>query len=313
MQKLNFIFWGTGPVAESVLYALYKANYIPSLVITKPDSLVGRHQISTPPQIKKWCEMKNIPVYQPEKVELKNLQNSNTKSPLLESYDLSIVASYGNIIPEHILNVPKLGFLNVHPSTLPLYRGPSPIQSALLNGDKVIGVSIMKLDKEMDHGPILIQSKIENKIIDTAQSLELLSGQLGGELLIQILPHYINGNINLIEQDHSKATICKFLEKSQGEIQVKMNLNHTDHHGGKDDFEIIKNKYRALYPWPGIYFYFEHKTKNKEGVEESKKIRVKITKLNLMGTNLDECIEKVIPEGKSEITWEDFKRGYLNN
>jgi methionyl-tRNA formyltransferase len=136
----------------------------------------------TPPHIKTWAEMKHISTFQPE--SLKDLPND---SPLhTEEYDLFIVASYGKIIPHELLDLPKKGVLNVHPSLLPHYRGPSPIESALLDGIMTTGVSIMKLDSGMDTGPILVQSAF---IIDpsaTAGMLEVECGQLGGELLVQV-------------------------------------------------------------------------------------------------------------------------------
>lgn len=294
IKNLKIIFFGTGPLAESALYSLYKNNIIPKYVVTKPDSLVGRKQLLTPPYIKTWCESKidngvDIDVLQPDK--LKDLPSD---SPLLQDYDLAIVASYGKIIPENILSVPKYGFLNIHPSDLPKYRGPSPIESALLAGEKEIVVSLMKLDSEMDHGPILLKKSFEVESLDTAGSIERKSGAMGGEMIIEILEHYIEGNLKPVEQDHSAATYCKFIDKSQAEIKLK------------DDLEQIKNKWRAFYPWPGLFFFIDHEVKG-----EVKNIRVKISDFDLLSDSLDTAIKKVIPEGKSEMTFEDFKRGYL--
>ena len=296
-KKLKIIFWGTGPLAESALYALYQNGYAPEYVVTKPDAAIGRKQIMTPPMIKKWCEIKGIKVLQPE--SLKNLnnvgvENENNLHPLLQNYDLAIVASYGKIIPENILNIPTYGFLNVHPSDLPRYRGPSPIESALLAGERALIVSIMKLDAGMDSGPILIKQSLDMSMLDTAQSLELKAGQIGGELLSQIIPHYVDGTLIPKEQNHAEATICKFIEKSQGEIKLT------------DNIEEIKNKWRAFYPWPGIFFFIKHKIH-----DEEKDLRIKISEFNLLEENIETCIIKVIPEGKSEMTFEDFKRGYL--
>lgn len=284
-NNLKIVFFGTGPLAESVLFAMYNAGYVPTLVVTKPDSLVGRHQELTPPHIKKWCELKGIPVYQPEK-----LKDLGADSPIFtNNFDLAVVASYGKIIPENVLGAPKHGFLNVHPSMLPLYRGPSPIESQLLDGLTEIGISIMKLDAGMDSGPILVQSKISIRNDDTAGTLEIKCGQIGGEMLTQCIDHYVTGALIPKDQDHNAATICKFIEKSQGEIHLT------------GDIKTIKNKYRALTPWPGIFFFYEH---------AGKSIRVKINKFKLNENTLDECIESVTPEGKSEMSWADFKNGY---
>ncbi len=287
-SKLRYAFFGTGPLAESVLAALVRNGYTPSLIVTKPDAASGRHLELTPPHIKVWGEMKGIPVYQP--VTLRELGED---SPLLvQSFDLFIVASYGKIIPEAILEKAARGVLNVHPSTLPLYRGPSPIESALLASEKTIGVSIMKLDKEVDHGPILVQGSIPVESEDTACTIEVKAGMEGGALLSQVLEHYLTGTLIPVEQDHSSATFCKKIEKEMGEITLV------------DNAETVANKWRAFTPWPGIYFFFTH---------GDKKIRVKVSALrkeDLVGKQAKDIILSVIPEGKKEMSFEDFKRGY---
>lgn len=288
---MNYAFFGTGPLAESVLAALYKQGFIPSLVVTKPDVPQGRHMQITPPAIKIWAEMKHIPVYQP--VSLKDLP---LESPLKQgSFDVFIVASYGKIIPEDILNLPSKGVLNVHPSLLPKYRGPSPIESVLLDGALTTGVSIMKLDREMDHGPILVQSGFIIHPESTAGTLEVECGQLGGELLTQVLPHYLDGTLVPKEQNHLEATVCKKITKELGEITLETRA------------DIVQRKFRALTPWPSVYFFIEH---------NGKKMRVKVTEVDLALSGADtllasDVILSVIPEGKHEMSFEDFKRGYL--
>lgn len=292
MNNLRYAFFGTGPLAESVLAALVRAGYTPTLLVTKPDSLQGRHMQLTAPHIKTWCEMKNIKVFQPE-----SLRTIDSTSPLhAEEFDLFIVASYGKIIPDEILNLPKHGVLNVHPSLLPLYRGPSPIESVLLDGALTTGVSIMKLDSEMDHGPILVQSAFIIEAKTTSGTMEVSCGQLGGELLAQVLPHYLDGSLVPKEQDHSKATICKKITKDLGEITLTTRADE------------VQRKFRALTPWPGIYFFIKHK---------DKEIRVKVNAVDLLLSGTEtlvagDVIQKVTPEGKHEISWEDFQRGYLN-
>ena len=290
---MNYVFFGTGPLAESVLATLVRAGYEPALVVTKPDAPQGRNMELTPPTIKVWAEMKHISVYQPE--SLKDLPED---SPLHEEqYDVFIVASYGKIIPDDILALPKHGVLNVHPSLLPKYRGPSPIESVLLSGDMTTGVSIMKLDSGMDTGPILTQSAFIINPETTSGTMEVECGQLGGELLVQVLPHYIEGTLIPKDQDTEGVTICKKITKDLGEITLTTN-------GGE-----VQRKFRALTPWPSLYFFIEHK---------EKKIRVKVSgvDLTLSGSETlvaSDVITKVIPEGKHEISFEDFKRGYLEN
>lgn len=289
----TFAFFGTGALAESVLAALVQNGYIPRLIVTKPDSPSGRHMEIQSPHIKKWADMKGIKTFQPE-----TLKDIGTSSPLhSEHFDLFIVASYGKIIPSDILSIPKHGVLNVHPSLLPEYRGASPIESVLLDGKMTTGVTIMKLDEGMDHGPILVQTAFIIDTEATAGTLEVTCGQLGGDLLTKVIPSYLDGSLIPKEQDHSKATICKKIDKSLGEVQLS------------DSATLVCRKFRALTPWPGIYFFHKH---------HDKMIRVKITKIHLTNIVLPEAtahevIESVIPEGKKEMDWESFKRGYMDS
>ncbi len=257
------------------------------MVITKPDSKVGRKQEVISPQIKTWCDIKGIKVYQPE-----SLKDNPELGKMLKDLDMCVIASYGKIIPEEILNIPSLGFLNVHPSMLPLYRGPSPIESQLLTGAKEIGVSLMKIDKEMDHGPILLQSTLSIADNDNSHTVEIKAGQMGGEMISQIFEVYTEGHLLAKEQGHELATYCKFINKADGAIKLT------------EDVETIKNKFRAFTPWPGIFFMHIHKENN---------IRVKVSAINFEAEDIANLIQKVIPEGKSEMTFESFKNGYIAN
>ncbi|MDB5260231.1 MAG: methionyl-tRNA formyltransferase [Candidatus Nomurabacteria bacterium] len=293
MSNISFAFFGTGALAESTLATLVRNGFTPKLIVTKPDSPQGRHMVMTSPHIKTWADMKGITVFQPE--DLKSIPSDSLLHN--EKFDLFIVASYGKIIPENILSIPEHGSLNVHPSLLPEYRGPSPIESALLDGKITTGVTIIKLDNEMDHGPILAQIAFPIDTEATAGTLEVTCGQIGGDLLSQVITPYIEGNLIPKEQDHSKATVCRKLEKSMGEITLE------------DSGENVIRKYKALTPWPGIYFFHIHK---------DKKIRVKITKVDLSGrlegiSTAKNIILSVIPEGKHEMSWEDFTRGYMKD
>lgn len=293
MPEIKYAFFGTGALAESVLATLVRAGYIPSLLVTKTDSPSGRHMEIKSPHIKTWADLKNIKTFQPD-----SLKNLNLESPLhAEKFDVFIVASYGKIIPDEILQLPAHGVLNVHPSLLPLYRGPSPIESVLLDGKMTTGVSIIKLDNEVDHGPIIVQSAFMIHPEETSGTLEVNCGQLGGELLVQTLQSFVEGNLIPKEQDHSKATFCKKIDKSLGEISLN------------DSIEIVRRKYRALTPWPGIHFFYKHK---------GKELRVKITQVDLLtqlseNDDLQKIIKKVIPEGKKEMDFESFLRGYKDN
>lgn len=292
-KNISYAFFGTGPLAESVLASLVRANYIPKLIVTKPDTPQGRHMQLTAPHIKTWGETKGIKVFQPE-----SLKELTSDSPLhTEVFDVFIVASYGKIIPDNILNLAKYGTLNVHPSLLPLYRGPSPIESVLMDGYMTTGVSIIKLDSEMDHGPLLVQNAFDINPEITAGELEVECGQLGGDLLVQILPSYLNGTLIPKEQDHTKATICNKITKDLGEIELDT------------EAVMVRRKFRSLTPWPGVYFFINH---------YGKQIRVKVTGVDLIipieiTDNAQDVITLVIPEGKKEMDWESFKRGYIQN
>ncbi len=289
-KNVSYVFFGTGALAESVLASLFRAGYIPAIVVTKPDSRQGRYMELTSPNIKVWAEMKGITVLQPEKLDSEFFQNLQSAT-----HDLFIVASYGKIIPQTILDLPKHGVLNVHPSLLPLYRGPSPIPSVLLDGHITTGVTIMKLDKDMDHGPILTQSAFMINPESNTGTMEVECGQLGGELLVQVIPHYLEGTLIPKEQDHSTATTCKKITKDLGRIHLH------------DDIDIVRRKFRALTPWPSLYFFISH---------DGRDMRVKINQIDCLlekeSLLAKDYIVSVTPEGKKQMDFESFKRGYLN-
>lgn len=296
-KQINFIFWGSGPLAESSLFALYQNGLVPSLVITSPNKKVGRGLNLQENIIASWCQNKNIKVWQPESLKEINIKDS----PLnIADLDLSIVASYPKILKKEVLDLPKYKTLNIHPSLLPMYRGPSPIQTALLNGDNKTGVSIIQLDEEIDHGPILIQKEIDIFKEETNEKLERRCGQEGGELLIQILGPYLEGSLKLKEQNHKEATFTRKFNKEDGFIILE------------EKADILFNKFRALLPHTPIYFNIKHKTKNEERV-----LKIKITELDFSlyeekdSLLAKDIIKKVIPEGKKEMLFVDFKRGYI--
>jgi len=293
--KIKFAFFGTGTLAENVLRILGQNNFSPELIITTINKKIGRGlEIKENPLVF-YAKDKNIKYWQPE--TFKNLELKNT--PIRKKdFDLFIIASYPKILSKEILNIPKLGCLNIHPSLLPKYRGPSPIQTALLNGEDKTGVSIIKLDEEIDHGPILNQKEINILDTDLNAGLEKKCGVLGGEMLAEILNNYLrqNKNFNLKDQDHANATFTKKFEKTLGEISLDKTTA----------FEL-QNKFRALLPHIPIYFFISKKEKS---------IRVKITEIILdknfaKGKMAQDIIQKLIPENKSEMSFEDFKRGYL--
>jgi methionyl-tRNA formyltransferase len=223
------------------LEKLIKSGRKPFLVITGQDKLVGRKQTLTPPPVKITAQNFHIPVAQPEKI-------INHKSEILNlKPDLIIVAAYGHILPKEILDIPQYGCLNVHPSLLPKYRGPSPIQSTILSGDEKTGVTIMRMTEKLDAGPILSQKEITVSEKENSQTLHDKLAEVGAELLIQVLPKLFAGTLTQQLQDDSKATYTKILTKDDSKIDWQK--------PAKD----IERQIRALNPEPGVYTNYAEK------------------------------------------------------
>ncbi len=274
--KIKFAFFGTPQFAVGVLDELEKAGLLPSLVVTAPDKPRGRKLIVTPPEVKVWAEKRNIPVLQPEKLG-STFQIPNSK------FNVFVVVAYGKIIPKSILEIPRLGTLNVHPSLLPRLRGASPIQSAILGEDKT-GVSIMLLDEEMDHGPIVAQKEFTSENWPPkASELEIALAKLGGKMLAETLPKYVAGEITPVPQDHTQATFTKKIQKEDGLLNLE------------ESAEKNLRKIRAFDVWPRAYFFTEI---------GGKKIRIIVTDAEIVDGKL--IIKKVLPEGQNEMPYEEF-------
>lgn len=274
-NNLKFIFWGTPDIASKTLEILKLGGYLPSLIITSQDKPQGRKMTITPTPVKTWAEENNIPYLQPIKID----DNFIELIKKME-FDLSIVVAYGKILPEKIINTPKKGTLNIHYSLLPKYRGASPLESALLNGENITGVTIQKMAYQLDSGPIVAKEKIDISIEETKQTLKDKLVIIGADLLIKILPDYISDKILLETQKEEGVSFCSKIKKEDGEINL-------------DDKPILNwNKYRSYLGWPGVFFF---KTIN------GKKTRFKITKARFEDGLF--IIEKVIPEGKKEINY----------
>lgn len=278
-SEIKFAFFGTDEFSVTVLEELQRAGFVPTLIITAPDAKSGRGMRLSPPPVKVFAQKNNLEFIQPQKLEQETrhkMQDAN--------FDMFVAASYGKIIPEKVLDIPKHGSLNVHPSLLPLYRGPSPIQSQILGGAKTAGVTIMLMDKEVDHGPILAQQVIQFPISDLGfQELRNLLAREGGILLADTIPRLLAGDIKAQNQEHEKATYTKRITKESGQVDLE-----------KEPSEMLWRKFRAFTPWPGIYFF------DKDGK------RVKITDAEIEGGRF--IINKIIPEGKKEMAYNDFLR-----
>jgi methionyl-tRNA formyltransferase len=282
MTNIKFAFFGTPEVASQTLDILLANNLLPSLVITSPDKRAGRDLKLTPSPVSIWAKDHNIKCLKPEKLDdifLDELFRLTDQ----EKIDIYLVVAYGKILPETLIKYPPKKTINVHYSLLPKYRGASPLESAILNGEDETGVTIQEIEYKLDSGPILATQKIPIDIMTTKAKLkeELIEG--GANLLIRTLNQIKDGTINKIPQDENQATFCGKIKKEDGLIDPQGN-----------DLENW-NKYRAFYGWPGIYFFADKK---------DKKIRLKITQASFVDNKF--IIEKVIPENKKEINYSDF-------
>lgn len=310
-NKIKAVFIGTPDFAVPSLKALVDDGQFDVIaVVTQPDKKVGRKQIITPPPVKVEAKNHGIPIFQPDKI-------LNIKDEILDlKPDLIIVIAYAQIIPEDILNIPKYGVVNVHGSLLPKYRGASCIQAALLNGDKKTGVTIMKMDKGLDTGPILAQDEIVISEKDTFGSLYVKLSELGAKILTSSLIKYVVGEIKPVAQNNDKASYVGLLKKQDGEIDWKK------------DADEIERHVRAMFPWPGAFTFLG----NKEQEIKNKKLSLKIKEVQHQSLNINEykigeiflhnnelavqcgknslIIKKLQLEGKKEVNADEFKLGY---
>jgi len=280
-RDIRFVFFGTSRFAVGVLDELCRSGFTPALVVAGADTKRGRGMEIKPPPTKVWAGERNIAVAQPEKLNerfIGELQNSE--------WDVFVVASYGKLLPKKLLEMPQRGTLNVHPSLLPRWRGASPIQASILHDDET-GVSIMLLDEEMDHGPIVAQARIspEEWPIKAGLLRELLAAE-GGKLLAEVMLPFLSGEITPEEQEHEQATFCKKVQREDGLIDLN----------GEPQQNF--RKIQAYSPTPGAYFFVERGGKH---------MRVKVAQASLRDSGL--VIERVVPEGKREMDYQDFLRG----
>lgn len=237
MQKIKIIFIGTSGFGIPTLeYILNSKNFELVSAITQPDRPTGRKQELTPSPVKKFLLENNFnAVEQPEKLR-------EVSSQILEKYqpELVVVASYGQIIPDDILNFPKYKCLNLHGSILPKLRGAVPVHMAILQGFKTTGITIQRMVKEMDAGPIAAEKEIEITEDETTESLMTKLANLGRDLFSEMILPWINGEIKEVEQNHNDATYCfkTDIEKEKAEIKFETDMN------------LAERMVRAFCPWP---------------------------------------------------------------
>lgn len=236
---MRYIFFGTPRFAAIALQKLIDNKLVPVAIICNPDRPVGRKKILKKPETKIIAEKYSIPVFQPA-----NKKELTALTPTLKKLDvdLGLVAAYAQIIEDEVLSVPKNGTLGIHPSLLPAYRGSTPIQSVLLSGEIQTGTTIYQMDKEVDHGPVIAQEKLQIERNETYLSLEKKLSSLGADLVIQNYQGYLNDEVKPITQDHDSATFTKKFKTSDAEVVF-----------GKDKDLDIYRKIQALNPEPGVW------------------------------------------------------------
>lgn len=279
---ISYVFFGTPRFAARALDELTAANLLPELIVTAPDKPAGRGLELTPPAVKEWAIAHNIPYIQP--ASLKDIPSELTA----KKFDVFVVAAYGKILRESILSLPTHGCVNLHPSMLPRFRGASPIESQILADEHPVGVSVMCMDAEMDHGDIIAQQPltIPNWPINRQILTELLAIQ-NGTLVASVLPKYVSGELTPTPQNHDLATYTKKINKADGELDLTA--------PGRENYL----KYLAYDGWPGTYFFIQ-----KNGTP----LRVKITLASFQNDTF--IVERVIPEGKGEQAFSEFANAH---
>jgi len=322
--KINLAYFGSPSFSadflEKILTDLDLKKLIEvKLVVTQPDKPAGRKQILTETPVKKVAKKYGVEIF-----EIQNLNpplqfegpNYNLKLKI-KNFDLCLVYAFSQIIPKDLLDIPKLGFWNIHPSLLPKYRGPSPIAYALIFGEKETGVTIIKMDEKIDHGPIIAQEKLKIEDTDYRPDLEKKLTDLGFNLFKKTVLKKDSLYIGRYkEQNHKMATYSRLLKKQDGFIPLPI-LKKALKNGPlkleelpeilkiknlklkiKNSSEIIYNYFRGLSPWPGIWTLLPNGK------------RLKIINMNFNVTRYTLHVTRVQLEGKKEVDFETFNRAY---
>jgi len=317
-MKLAIVYFGSPDFSARFLEKLLtdeetKKLVEVKLVVTQPDKPVGRKQILTPTPVKQTAlKIKNLKIENSLKIENWKLK--------ISQLDLALVYAYNQIIPKEYLELPKYGFWCIHPSLLPKYRGPSPIATALINGDEETGVTIFKMDEKIDHGPIIAQEKIsialtdlrpdlEKKLTDLAfemfkKKVKELTSLKVNQLKKQKLTRQLVNPLTLKNQQHKLASYTKKLKKEDGFIafdKLKNLMRPPNYSLQPTTYNLVittYNLFRGLYPWPGLWTILPNGK------------RLKITGLQLQPTYYNLQPTKVQLEGKKEVDFATFNRAY---
>lgn len=246
-MKINYIFFGSPEFAGIVLQKLVAAGYPPLAVVTNPDRPVGRKKELTPPPVKLLAQKHGIKVFQPEKITDEFIYEMTELKP-----ELFVITAYAKIIPLKLIAVPVLGSLGIHPSLLPLYRGASPIQSAILGGEKETGVTIYMMDEKVDHGPMLAKRSLGIHHDETYPKLLTRLAELSGELIVETLPKAHAKEIIPEVQKEELATFTRKFESDNAFVSEEV-LKSALSGANLFEAELADRMIRALNPEPGVW------------------------------------------------------------
>jgi methionyl-tRNA formyltransferase len=241
-MSLRLVFMGTPEFAATVLERVLRWDGGEVVAVyTQPDRPCGRGQVCKPSPVKELALARGLRVLQPVNFKA----DSDVDELKALAPDVLLVAAYGLILPQRVLDIPTHGAVNVHASLLPKYRGAAPIQRVILAGEHATGITIMKMEAGLDSGPMLLQRALRIADHDTAQSIHDELSAMGGDMLVDALELLRQGKLTAIPQDHSKATYAPKLEKKEGEIDWDQPA------------QDIHNRVRAMHPWPGAFFSWQ--------------------------------------------------------
>jgi len=295
-MPLKIIFMGTPEFSVPTLKALIDQNYEVLMIYTQPPKKSKRGQKVNISPIQSFSEKKNIPFRSPE-----TLNNNEYEFIKNLSADLGVVVAYGKLIPINILEATKLGFLNIHASLLPKWRGAAPIQRSIMNGDKKTGISIMKIQEKLDSGPIMASHELELNSNSTYGEVEKKLSDVGANLLIECLQTIEKGNSKFVEQLHSEATYAKKINKKEAKIDWNSNAD-----------KIVAHIH-GLNPNPGAWFDFQ---KERIKVWKAKKLLLNGRPGTVLNENLTVACQsnsiqilEIQREGKNKQSTKDFLLG----
>lgn len=299
MTSPRIVFMGSPEFAQPAL-SLLAASYEIAGVITQPDRPAGRGRQPKAPPVKLLAKRLGLPVIQPDRLkDPKAMEQLQAWGP-----DLIVVAAYGQILRPAVLELPRLGCINIHGSLLPRWRGAAPVQAAILNGDNETGVTIMCMDSGVDTGPLLSQESLPILPDDTAGSLGKRMAELGASLLIETLPAYQNGVCIPQPQDDSQATYAPMIKKEDGELDFSQPA------------ESLARRVRAFNPWPGAYMPWQgqllkvHTASAALAASSQPGLRLIHKGLPAIGTADGLLLlETIQPAGKKPMPGKDFLRG----